>query len=544
MLSSGNTEGVFQLESPGMTSFFMQLKPKGLEDVIAGIALFRPGPMDSIPKYLEGKNNPASITYLHPKLEPILDVTYGCIVYQEQVMQIVRDLAGFDFARSDLMRRAMGKKKPEVMLEQKKNFIYGKHAEGKMAAVPGCINNGIPKETAEKIFEAMEAFASYAFNKSHAAAYAVIAYQTAYLKCHYPKEFMAALMTSAMGEAAKLAKYIKNAEKMGIKVLPPSILESEWQFTVTDDGNIRFGLGALNGVGRPAATELIEKRGPFLEIFLTGGESKFQDFFEVLDISKAGKTAMEAFIKTGATEFGFIGHRAQHLAMLPALSEKARSDTKNRGSAGQVSMFDMNTQFKEIANKVIPLPDINEFSNEAKLEMEQELAGVFFTRHPLEEYEEVIASLKEMTDTKWDSRTKTYQRVHFVSAGDFETADEEGGEEKEGEIVDGDEVRTVIRLTGSRKLLTKKGKEMAFASGQDLSGDFEFVLFPGGEYTDREGKVVKREGAYDKFADLLINGEILVVQGRMDLKNEQPKILVQKMTKIDEGKEFLEKKKG
>ncbi|MDO4396607.1 MAG: DNA polymerase III subunit alpha, partial [Clostridia bacterium] len=335
MIASGNTEGVFQLESNGMTSFMKNLKPSCFEDVVAGISLYRPGPMDSIPKYIENKKHPDNIKYVTPELAPILDVTYGCLVYQEQVMQIVRDLAGYSYGRSDLVRRAMSKKKKDVMLQEKEYFINGKVDENGNVEIPGCVRNGISPEAAESIFADMETFAQYAFNKSHAAAYAVVAFETGYLKKYYPVEFMAALLTSVMGDAKSIAKYIRNCQDMGIQVLPPSVTESGKKFTVVD-GKIRFGLLGVKNVGEGAIDAIIKARTekePPTDIF---------NFISGLEISEVNKKAIESLIKAGALD-GFDTNRAAHLAIYEGLVESAQNTAK-KNIAGQLSLFQLSSE--------------------------------------------------------------------------------------------------------------------------------------------------------------------------------------------------------
>ncbi|MGN0718228.1 MAG: DNA polymerase III subunit alpha, partial [Anaerovoracaceae bacterium] len=329
LISSGNTCGVFQLESQGMTQFMKSLKPTCYEDVVAGIALYRPGPMDSIPKYIENKKNPKGIRYVDPALAPILDVTYGCLIYQEQVMQIVRDLGGYSYGRSDLVRRAMSKKKMDVMLEEKEYFIHGKTDEDGNVEIAGCVRNGIPEEAAEAIFQDMVSFAEYAFNKSHAAAYGVVAYETGWLKAHYPVEFMAALMTSVMGDSDSVAKYIRNCSEMGIEVLPPCVNESQKKFSVVD-GKIRFGLQAVKNVGEGAIDAIIEAREQ------KGLPKTLPQFISNVEISQVNKKAIESLIKAGATDC-LEGNRAAQLAAYEGLVESAQN-TSRKNLEGQISL--------------------------------------------------------------------------------------------------------------------------------------------------------------------------------------------------------------
>ena len=329
LIASGNTQGVFQLESAGMTQFMKNLRPDCFEDIVAGISLYRPGPMGSIPTYIENKKNPEKISYIDKKLEPILSVTYGCLVYQEQVMQIVRDLAGYTYGRSDLVRRAMGKKKMDVMLEEKQNFIYGRDNEDGSVDIKGCIRNGVSEKAAEEIYSQMVTFAQYAFNKSHAAAYAVVGYETAYLKTHYPVEFMAALMTSVMGEPKHIAKYMKNCAEMGIEVLPPSVLGSNIKFTV-ENGKIRFGMMAVKNVGEGVIREIIRAREE------KGRATDIYRFIENLDIHEINKKAIESLIKAGA--FDCISeNRAQLLAVYENIIESAQNSAR-KNIAGKKSI--------------------------------------------------------------------------------------------------------------------------------------------------------------------------------------------------------------
>ncbi len=440
-LSTGKCDGVFQLESAGMKSFMKELKPASLEDVIAGISLYRPGPMDFIPAYIRGKNNPESIVYDCPQLEPILAPTYGCIVYQEQVMQIVRDLAGYTLGRSDLVRRAMSKKKGDVMARERQNFVYGNEEEG----VKGCINNGISEAVANKIFDEMTDFAKYAFNKSHAAAYAVVSYQTAYLKHYYPVEFMAALMSSVLDKSGKVAEYIQVCRQMGIALLPPDINEGVGAFSVSA-GAISYGLNAIKSIGRPVVSAIVSEReenGPF---------TSFADFIERLG-GELYRRAIENLIKAGAFDC-FNKNRKQLLTGYEVVLDDVLARRKS-SMAGQMTLFDFVPEAQKVHYQV-KLPPCDEFTKEQQLALEKEVLGVYISGHPLQELEGVWR--KNITHTTAD----------FVP-------DEETGEPaaKDGE-------RTIIggMIVGKTIKYTKKNQPMAFLTVEDLYGSVEVIVFP------------------------------------------------------------------
>ena len=372
-LGTGKTDGVFQLESAGMKNFMKELKPENLEDIIAGIALYRPGPMDFIPAYIRGKNQSGEIAYDCPQLKPILEPTYGCIVYQEQVMQIVRDLAGYTLGRSDLVRRAMSKKKQSVMEQERKNFVYGNPGEG----IPGCVANGIHEQTADKIFDEMIDFAKYAFNKSHAAAYAVVAYQTAYLKYYYPVEYMAALMTSVQDHVTKVSEYIQTCRKMGILILPPDINEGESGFSVSD-GQIRYGLSAIKSVGRPLIAAALKERQ------VNGKFTSLKDFLTRMSSGELNKRAVENFIKAGAFD-GMKGTRKQKMFSYIGMMDDINRE-KKESMAGQMSLFDLVSP-EERREYETAMPDVGEYDKETLLGFEKEVLGVYISGHPLEEYE-------------------------------------------------------------------------------------------------------------------------------------------------------------
>ena len=471
-IGTGRTEGVFQLESAGMKSFMKELRPQNLEDVVAGISLYRPGPMDFIPKYIQGKNHPDAVTYACPQLEPILKPTYGCIVYQEQVMQIVRDLAGYTLGRSDLVRRAMSKKKQSVMEKERANFIYGNPEEN----VPGCIANGIDEQTAGQIYDMMMDFAKYAFNKSHAACYAVVAYQTAYLKYYYPVEFMAALMTSVIDNPKKVSEYILNCRNMNIAILPPDVNAGEAGFSVTD-GKIRYALTAIKGVGRPIIDSLVQERkerGPFTNL---------KDFItRMSDKKEMNKRAIENLIKAGAMD-GLGGTRKQFMSVYVQIADHIAHDKKNN-LAGQISLFDIaGEEDKEEFD--IRMPDVGEYNKEMLLGFEKEVLGVYVSGHPLEEYQEL------------------WQNCISNTAGDF-ALDEETGEVQ----LVRDQANAVIGGLIADKTVkyTKNDKIMAFLNVEDLIGNVEVVVFP---------------QVYERYSTLLVEDAKVFIRGRVSLEEDK-----------------------
>ena len=475
MISSGHTEGVFQLESAGMKNFMKELKPHSMEDIIAGISLYRPGPMDFIPKYIEGKNNQDNIQYDCKELEPILAPTYGCIVYQEQVMQIVRDLAGYSYGRSDQVRRAMSKKKTDVMEKEKNYFIYGNEEIG----VEGCIKRGIPEEVAIKIFDDMTDFAKYAFNKSHAAAYAVVSYQTAYLKCHYPVDFMAALMTSFMEHTGKITEYIMNCRKMGIEILPPDINEGEYRFTPYE-GNIRYGLAAIKGVGRPVIDEIVAERK------LGGRYRSLKDFCMRLSGKSVNKRTVESFIKSGALD-SLPGTRKQKMYSYISIMDGVNQEKKGTLS-GQMSLFDFASP-EEQKELEVKMPDVGEYEKEEILGFEKEVLGVYISGHPLEEY---VATLEK-------NITRT--------TADFEVVDGE----TEPKVKD--QERAVIggMITGRTVKATRTNNMMAFLTVEDLYGTVEVIVFP-------------RD--YEKYRTLLEEDAKVFIQGRVTVEEDKPAKLI------------------
>ncbi|MGL4742164.1 MAG: DNA polymerase III subunit alpha [Sarcina sp.] len=497
MIGEGKTAGVFQLESAGMTSFMKELKPDNFEDIIAGISLYRPGPMAEIPRYIEGKRNPENVKYMDDKLEDILDVTYGVMVYQEQVMEIVRKLAGYSMGRSDLVRRAMSKKKHEVMEEERKNFIYGVTDKDGNIEVQGCQRNGISVDVANKIFDSMMDFASYAFNKSHAAAYAVVGYQTAFLMKYYPVEFLAAMLNSVMGTNEKVAEYIRTAQELGIEVLPPSINESYSKFTVKGN-SIRFGLAAIKNVGVNVVEALVEARNE------KGNFTSLMNFCNKLEVGAINKRAVESLIKAGAfDEFGVFRSKliSVHERLLDGISSQ-----KKKNIDGQISLFGALTQ-EDTQGLEIKYENINEFPKKIMLAMEKEMTGLYITGHPLDEYKE---SLKVQTSVEIAKLLEEKRRLD-------DTADEMI--EANISINDGDKVIIGGILSNVSRKVTRNNSIMAFATLEDLSGMIELVVFP---------KTLER-------CNSLINDDLLVVvRGRVSFKeDEDAKILCEEIKVLE-----------
>ena len=486
-IGTGKTEGVFQLESAGMKSFMKELRPQNLEDIIAGISLYRPGPMDFIPKYIKGKNSHGDVTYSCPQLVPILEPTYGCIVYQEQVMQIVRDLGGYTLGRSDLVRRAMSKKKQSVMEKERANFIYGNKEEG----VPGCISKGISEETAGKIYDEMMDFAKYAFNKSHAACYAVVAYQTAYLKYYYPVEFMAALMTSVIDNPKKVSEYILTCRSMGITLLPPDINEGEAGFSVS--GNcIRYALTAIKSVGRPVIESVVQERKA------RGKFTNLKDFITRMADKDMNKKAMENFIKAGALD-SLGGTRKQFMSVYVQILDRVVKDKRNN-MAGQMTLFDIVSE-EEKSDFDIKMPNVGEYSKEMLLAFEKEVLGIYISGHPMEEYQELWNKLK--TNTTND----------FVQ------------DEETGSVQVRDQAEVVVGGMIAEKTIkyTKNDQVMAFLNLEDLVGNVEIVVFP---------KV------YERYSSLLTEDAKIFVKGRAALEEDKDgKILCDQIVTFEEAAE-------
>lgn len=510
MIAEGNTEGVFQLESGGMTAFMKNLKPGCFEDVVAGISLYRPGPMDSIPKYIENKKNPSKIKYVTPELASILDVTYGCLVYQEQVMQIVRNLAGYSFGRADLVRRAMSKKKTEEMLAEKQIFIHGKIDEDGNIEIPGCLRNGITEEAAEVIFADMETFAQYAFNKSHAAAYAVLAYETGWLKKHYPVEFMAALLSSVMGDSTQTSKYIRNCEEMRITVLPPDINESDKSYTVVD-GKIRYGLRGVKNVGENAIEEIMQARES------KGIPDDIFQFINNIDVRVVNKKAVESLIKAGALDC-LNSNRAAHMAVYEQIMSSAQNDAR-KNIAGQISLFDTSNEEMSAGSAANQLPQVENFSSGELLSMEKEMLGVYISDHPLNEYTDKIKNKISIT---------TKELTAASQACEHEENEEFSGEilsknDEETEIYDGMSVVMSGMISNIKTLITKNNKMMAFLELEDLYGMVEVVVFP---------------NVYGRYQGSVQEDKVVIIKGRLDFKvGEMPKLLADSVVDIDEASE-------
>ncbi len=484
LLSSGDTLGVFQLESSGMRQFMKELKPETFEDIVAGISLYRPGPMDSIPLYIKNKNNPDSVVYDHESIRPILEVTRGILVYQEQVMQVVRDLAGYSYGRSDLVRRAMSKKKMDVMEEERRNFVYGKEDENGNIEINGCVRNGIPEKVANKIFDDMIDFANYAFNKSHAAAYAVLAYETAYLKAYYPVEFMAAIMTSVMGNTDKVVEYIRECERLKIEVLKPDVNKSFTEFAV-ENNHIRYSLCAVKNVGVHFVENLVaerEEKGIYID---------FDDFARRLDKKDINKRTIESLIKCGAFD-ELIPNRASIMAGYEKILSSISNSRKNN-IEGQVSLFDTQLQ-NEVKAKII---ELSEFNDKEKLQMEKEVLGLYLSGHPLNEYKDMLSritttttlTLREMKDNYIENQFKDNMSV------------------KIGGVINKKSIKS-----------TKNKDMMAFLTLEDIYGTVEIIVFP---------KIFLKESS------LLQEDVAILVHGRLSLKeDEEPKIIAEKIESL------------
>lgn len=491
MLGKADTDGVFQLESSGMRLFLRDLKPDSFEDIIAGISLYRPGPMEQIPKYIAGKNSPSFVKYIHETLEPTLKVTYGCMVYQEQVMQIVRDVAGYSLGRSDLMRRAMSKKKADVMQKERHNFVYGLKDDKGNVIVPGAIFKGIEKEKAEKIFDEIAEFANYAFNKSHAAAYALIAYQTAWLKCHYPLEFMASLLNSVKDNGDKISVYSEYCRKNNILVLPPDINESFSRFTAVT-GGIRYGLSAIKNVGGQAIDSIIDNRAE------KGNFTDFVEFCSRIEYIGVGKRIVESLIKSGATD-SLVGNRAQKLSMYEKLMDDAGRKRRNT-IKGQLSLFEDLAGFADTNSREVVFPEMEELPQEILLSMEKQILGQYVSGHPLNAFKNELSMMKSTLDLG------------------FLTNDEElnvySNSVKDGAFVEIGGLISEIKLKQSRN-----NSMMAFVTLEDLYDKVEVIVFP---------------TIYKRFAHLIVENGIVAIQGRVSAKeDEKPKIVCDAIRNLD-----------
>lgn len=483
MIGEGRTAGVFQLESAGMTSFMKELSPDSLEDIIAGISLYRPGPMAEIPRYVECKRNPEKVKYMHPLLESILDVTYGVMVYQEQVMDIVRKLAGYSMGRSDMVRRAMSKKKHKVMEEERRNFINGIVREDGTIEVPGCIRNGVSAEIGNKIFDSMMDFASYAFNKSHAAAYAVVGYQTAYLMRYYPVETIAAMLNSVIGTSEKIAHYIKFAKSLGIQVLPPDINESYSRFTVKGE-TIRFGLVAIKNVGVNVIESIVKSRE------VNGKFKSLEDFISKVELSEINKRTVDGLIRAGAFD-QFKVYRSRLLAVYEKLMDGV-SNEKKRNVKGQISLFGINGEETETIK--VNYPNINEFSKKNLLAMEKEMTGLYISGHPLDEYEK---SLNMQTSTTIQKIFEEYELMQEMTI--------------EPQLNDNDTVIIGGILSEVKQKITRRNTMMAFLTLEDLTGSIEIIVFP---------------KLFEKLRDRITQDSLVIIRGRLNLKEEElPKVI-------------------
>ena len=482
MLGQGETEGVFQLESSGMKQVLVGLQPQNLEDVIALISLYRPGPMDSIPTYLRNRHEPDKISYKTPQLAHILDVTNGCIVYQEQVMQIFRELAGFSFGQADNVRRAMSKKKHAVMEAEREHFVHGCTEPGHEC--PGCVANGISEKVANEIYDEMSSFASYAFNKSHAACYAYVAFQTAYLKCHYPSEFMAALLTSVLDNTDKVIEYSGECARLGIKVLPPDVNISNGGFTA-DNGKIRFGLNAVKNVGRNLIERVVEERKekPYSSLY---------DFCKRMHGTELNRRAVECLIKAGA--FDSMGvNRHSLVEAVDGIIKSVESDSR-RNLEGQLDLFSVMSGESQTSDtdsyEIKPFP---EYSHTELLQQEKEVSGLYLSGHPLDAYRE--------------------QSARFASNSIKELTGEDAHK------LDGNHVRIVCTIVKNRMMTTKSNTMMAFTSVEDLTGTMEVIVFP---------------RVLDTFRDALKENAVVVIEGRLSVREDEPsKLMAESISPIE-----------
>ena len=520
--------GVFQFESQGMKNFMQELKPDCLEDLIAGVSLYRPGPMDQIPRYVKGKQTGKN-EYTHPSLEPILNVTYGCMVYQEQVMQIVRDLAGYSLGRADLVRRAMGKKKLDVMAKEREVFIHGQVDENGNIIVPGCVRNGIDEVSANKIFDEMAEFAKYAFNKSHAACYAVVSYETAYLKAYYPPEFMAAMLNSYLGNLDKVPVYIDECKSLNIDILKPSINESELKFKAIN-GNIRFGLGSIKNVGITPVENIIKERNEH------GKYESFTDFCERIADLGVNKKCIESLIKSGAFD-EFSQNRSTLLESFEGIVDTIQS-SKKKGLEGQFSMFDLGSDDKEnnLENVKYVFNEKEEFSEKELLSQEKEMLGIYLSGHPLSKLKEEIEKQTTINtrDLNLIDNKQNLENEENINELDLM---EQYNIAKTSKFKDGQEVKFAGIITSIKKKFTKTNRIMAFITIEDLYGQTEVIAF---------------ENAYLTAKESLIEENIVLVKGRLSIREEEKtsiianeitnfgvqkrKVLIINITTLDESK--------
>ena len=507
----GNTMGLFQFESQGMTNFMKELKPDCLEDLIAGVSLYRPGPMDQIPRYIKGKLNPGHNEYTHPSLEPILNVTYGCMVYQEQVMQIVRDLAGYSLGRADLVRRAMGKKKLDVMAKEREVFINGQLDEQGKVLVPGCVRNGIDAQSADKIFDEMAEFAKYAFNKSHAACYAVVAYRTGYLKAYYPAEFMASMLNSFLGNLDKIPQYIDECKRLNIEILEPDINKSSTKFTV-ENGKIRFGLGSIKNVGIVPVDNIVEERKQ------NGEFTSFTDFAERISGKAVNKRCIESLIKAGA--FDELGkNRSTLLASFENIVDIIEMSNK-KGFEGQVSMFDLGGNEEEKQKIKYSFDEQPEMSEKELLSTEKEMLGIYISGHPLEKIKEQIQA--QTTITSADMRKIDEENLSTNMDGTSEVNVETVNISEKPKYTDGQNVKIAGIITSVKKKITKSNKIMAFIAVEDLYGQIEIIAF---------------ENVYMSSQNNLIEENIVLIEGRLSIReDEATKIVASKISNFEDKK--------
>ena len=482
----GKTYGIFQFESSGMTSFMKELKPDCLEDLIAGVSLYRPGPMDQIPRYIKGKQHPGHNEYTHLSLEPILNVTYGCMVYQEQVMQIVRDLAGYSLGRADLVRRAMGKKKLDIMAKERQIFIYGQEDENGNIIVPGCVRNGIDEKSANKIFDEMAEFAKYAFNKSHAACYAVVAYRTAYLKAYYPEEFMAATLNSFLDNLDKIPVYIEECKNLGIEILKPSINESFSKFVV-QDGKIRYGMGSIKNVGTAIIDSISKEREE------NGKFESFTDFCERVSKLSVNRKCIESLIKAGCfDEFGKT--RSTLTASFDDILDVINSSNKDK-MENQVSVFDLlESSGEEKESQQYVFHELEEFDNKEFLSMEKEMLGIYLSGHPLENYKNKIEKTTNINSLE-------------ISEIDIEL--QETGKLKKHK--EDEYIKTAGIISKVKKKITKNNSMLAFVTIDDLYGSFEVIVF---------------ESVFNKCSYAIEEEKIVFVEGRLSIREDEPTKIV------------------